>query len=119
MTAPDRPSPGFRVWKWERGLLGAFAGTLAAFAGAVLTVAFTLSRTGKVVAFIVAGLLAVVIFALLFVSANRKPLPDEPVPPDDGSVNPGSDFVDDESKVIGTDLESVGQEPIPPPPGPT
>jgi hypothetical protein len=114
MTVPDRPSPGFRVWEWERGLLGAFAGTLAAFAGAVLTVAFTLSRTAKVVAFVVAGVLAVVIFALLFVSANRKP-----VPPDDGSVNPGSDFVDDKSKVIGTDLESVGQEPIPPPPGPT
>jgi hypothetical protein len=118
MSVPTRRNPGFRIWAWERGLLGAFAGVLAAFAAAVLTVAFTFTGRGKVAAFVIAGILAIIIFALLYLSANRNPVPDGPVPVLGDSAEPKVAFVDDITKVIGKELGSVGHEQIAPPPGP-
>ncbi len=72
MAASTDPRPGLKVWAWEKNLLVAFAGTLAGFAAAVLTVAFVLKSSGRVIAFVVVGVLVAATLIFLTVAANKR-----------------------------------------------
>lgn len=117
MTSSATHRPGLRVWKWERDLLGVFIGALAVFAAAVLTVAFTLKGSGKVIAFIVALILIVIVLGLCVAAANGQP-----IRPGSRRHNyqakerkPSPGLVNDPSKTFAKDPDTVGQPPIPPP----
>jgi hypothetical protein len=71
VAASDDPRPGLKVWAWDRNLLLAFAATLAGFAGAVLTVAFTFKSSGRVIALVVVGVLIAATLTFLTVAANK------------------------------------------------
>jgi hypothetical protein len=114
MTSSGSPRPGLRVWKWEGGVLGVFIAAVAAFAGAVITVAATVKGSWRVTWIIVSVLLVVIALALCVVWANRKPVDRPP----GTRVKPPPSKVDDPSKSLAEDPDTVAQKPIPPPAGP-
>lgn len=120
MTPSSSPRPGLKVWKWERGILGVFIGALAVFAAAVLTVAFTLKGSGKVIAFIIAVSLVVIVLALCVAAANGQSVRPERRPHDNQpeKKKPRPGVVNDPSKAFAKDPNEVGRAPIPPPGGP-
>lgn len=111
MTASTDRRPGLKVWAWERSLQVAFSGTLAAFAAAILGVAFTLKSSGRVIAFIIVGILVAATFIFLIAAAN-KPVSDEK---EKKEKHPS---MVDKSKSFATDPESAASKPIKPPRGP-
>jgi hypothetical protein len=59
------------VWAWERNLLAAFATMLAGFAAAFLAVAFTFKGSGRVIAFVVVGVLIAGTLIFFVIAANK------------------------------------------------
>jgi hypothetical protein len=90
VSSATDPGPGLKVWAWEKNLLLALAATLTAFATAVLTVAFTLKGSGRLIAFIVTGVLVVVMLAFLVAAANK---PDENRKTGTSMVSPENSFM--------------------------
>ena len=117
-----RSRPGLRVWKWERGVQVGLASTLCAAAAGVFGAAFLVHGAGRIISFVIAGLLVVLAAALFWLAANNEPTPpDGPVPVNqDGEAGkPAPGLVTDPSQSLSADLDSVGHTPITPPPGPS
>jgi hypothetical protein len=116
-TSTGHP-PGLRVWRWERELLAAFVSAVVAIAAVFLASGFLLKGSAQIILFIVGGLLAVCSLTLLCVAANRNTIPVIPEKTSESITSEAetdqkSSFVDDPSKVLSEDLDSIAREKTP------
>ena len=94
---------------------------MLALAAAAIGAGFLVNDAGRFIALAIAAVLVIIAFVLFGLAANSSRRPfyeDGPIGPDEKSRKPRPGRVDDPSKILARDPNTVGREPIAPPGGP-